>query len=169
MFHFSDDKITEILSAKTPGFTYFTHVASDAHKEYKPLFFTPYRSFKEFGQELIAPLENPLSLCGMAAGSLLMGGIAAVLSAAALLVSAAAALLQQTKARDVAFEFACNVGIATAAGLITAASALLLAVLSIPYTLLSLLTRAVSTLLPKASVKEPEAIELTTFSTSYAP
>lgn len=157
MFHFTDEEIAHLLDTGSENdFSYFTTVASRFRKEYKPLFFTPYRSIDEFGLELIAPVETPLRLTAMSVAAAVGAVLAAAASVAALLISSTASLFMQTKLRDSAFNFACNSLIVLGSGLITAASCFLLALVSLPYALFSLASRSLTSLLNMMKGDETE-------------
>jgi len=168
MFHFTDDKITSILNTRTnDDFTYFAQVASRFANEYKPLFFTPYRSCKEFGLELIAPIENPLRLAGISGAAAMFAVLAAAASVAALLIGSTAALFMQTKVKEGAFNFASTALIVLGSALITAATSFVLAIASLPYALFSLASRSITSLTTSETEKKgQDSVELTEFPTS---
>ncbi len=169
MFHFSDDEISSILSSKANDCgTYFSTVATRFRKEYKPLFFTPYHSVKEFGQEFVAPIMDPIRLAGMSAAA----GVASFFVAAAclggLLIAGTAALFMNTKFRDQAFDFSCKSLLILGSALVTAASCFLLALASIPHSLFSLFSRSITSLTPKLEKEKNylSELELTSYNTS---
>ncbi len=160
MFHFNDDQISTILNTSTENdFSYFTRIASRFRQEYKPLFFTPYRSINEFGLELIAPVHHPLQLGGMSATSFMFAFLAAIVGIVSLLVSAIAGLFLHTKMQNNAYDCASNALILLGSSIITGVTCCLLAFASIPYTICSLVSRSIASLL-SIEPQEEERFEI---------
>ena len=158
MFHFSDDELWSILNNEhSSDSTYFASLYTKARAEYKPKFFKPYPNIKEFAQELVSPAVDPLRLCGIAAGASIGSIIATVACIGGLLLAGSASLFMNTKLRDTALNGVCMALSIVGSGLVTAASCLLLAILSIPYNLGSLLTRTVSSLI---TANEPDTLSV---------
>lgn len=149
MFHFSDEKIAEILNNPAEGISYYTNLASSGYREYRPLFFTPYRS-GEFSKELYGCVGDSLFLGtrGLAQGIFTIS-ICAALIAGSLLLGGVATLTFQTKLQDDCLRIAFGSALALVHGLILAVGSLLCAALSLPYNVVSLATRSVVTLLQK--------------------
>ena len=158
MFHFCDYELGSILRSDGDNNpTYWYNVSNKIRTQYKPLFFTPYRSVAEASSELVAPFLDPLRLIGMStvSGAAFMLFSAVCLGSA--LVAGVAALFKNVELRDEALNAACVMTTLMGSALITAASTLILALVSIPFGLLSLCTRSVvtvSALLPENQVKE---------------
>lgn len=117
----------------------------------RPGFFTPYRNIYEFAGELIAPVFYPLH------GTLLAGAtaIAAVISGAlyigASLVALGASLFHAPEFKNNTCKLAGFSLYCTGWFLIISAASALLALISIPHSLASLVTRSVSTLVNAGS------------------
>lgn len=157
MFHLSNDTLNTILSPKDEQLcSYIAAVVSRIKKQYKPLFFKSYSNSDEFVDELFAPVLDPLTLLGMASGGAVATLIAITASLGSLLVAGTAALFMNTKVRDAAFDFASLLVTQIGVGLLTAACSLFLAIVSIPYNLISLVTRSATTLIN--STKEQSSV-----------
>lgn len=162
MFHLTEDQITKVLNEKAKGgFSDFFAQASRFRKEYKPLFFTPYRSLEEFQDELAAPIIDPISLGFMSLGASLVAAVTASLSLAGLLVSSTLAFTLNNKVQNDTINLARNTAIMAGVMLTTAVTCFLLAVISIPYGVLSLMTRSVASLL--LTKEEEESTQLSEY------
>jgi hypothetical protein len=161
MFYFNRDEIDSILSSQADNVgAYFSSVFTKVRNQYKPLFFTPYRSGCEFASELVAPVIDPLRLAGITAASALAAVIAAAAALGALLVTSIATLCMNTKIRDTVWDFTCNAVVFLASALITAATCLFLSIASIPHGLASLLTRSATTVKTVLSPKEEQGLDV---------
>lgn len=113
----------------------------------RPGFFTPYRDGYEFAGELIAPALYPMAGIVTSGYSVLAAVATTVACIATLLFATGAALCGATKLRNDALTFAGLglqfVGIA----LFTSAVSALLAIISFPHSLASIVTRSAATLL----------------------
>lgn len=163
MFYFSNTEIDSLLSSNNNDglCSYFGGVFSKAHKQYKPLFFTPYHSVSEFAEELVAPIVHPLQLAGIAASSGITALIATAAALGGLLVSGIASLCMLDNISDKAVNFSLHAITMVGVGLMTAASCLFLSLVSIPHGLASLVTRTVTTAFCKKEEQVTEdSIEL---------
>ncbi|MGL5742243.1 MAG: hypothetical protein ACRCXC_06695 [Legionella sp.] len=136
-------------------------IARRAIKTYRnrPGFFTPYRDGYEFAGELIAPIVYPLA----GAVTCVYAAFAAVAAMAAciagFLVASGAALFCAAELRDDALEFS---GLAlqfAGIALFTSAVSVLLAIISFPHSVASLVPRSAATLFsnkPVAMEKEQD-------------
>jgi hypothetical protein len=146
MFHFSDDELWSLLSLdQMDRWSDCFRLVDRARSLYKPLFFTPYQDLKSLGAELAAPITVPLRLLGMASAATIGAGLALIACIGAGLIAGIAALFRCSHAADEVFNAACKASIVLGSALITTASCLLLALISIPYGLASIITRSTVT------------------------
>ncbi|CAM3154259.1 Uncharacterised protein [Legionella steigerwaltii] len=125
-----------------------SEITDRAIKTYRsrPGFFTPYKNLYEFGGELIAPGVYPFAGLVLAGFSAFAFFASAAVCLATYLVAAGAFVFNAPELRDDALEFAGSVLYFTGVALLTSAVSALLALISFPHSVLSIVTRSMSTL-----------------------
>lgn len=168
MFHLSNDDILTLFLAKENS---PRELISKLRAHHQSLFFTPYENKTQLGEELTDLIAAPVRLGGVAAGSALGVALAAATCIGSLCIAGAAALSLNTRLRTSALDCAMNALIMIGSGLVTIATSLLLAMVSIPYGLASLVTRSVSTLVGCTAKdnleQESESLEHLTSTCTY--
>jgi hypothetical protein len=125
--------------------------------EYKksPGFFTPYRSFSEFGTGLTAPIVAPTVLGLIAGVTALVAAVGTLATVGSLFVSGGAAFgglfTKNYETAEDALVAAAFAGIITAVAALATVALTVLAAVSIPYALTALVTRSVSTVVSAVS------------------
>ncbi|QMT60616.1 hypothetical protein [Legionella sp. PC997] len=112
----------------------------------RPGFFTPYKNRYEFLGELIAPGIYPLSGVVTAGFSVYASVLSTVICVGGLLVAAGSALFDAPTLRDDALEFTGFMVQFVGVALFTAAVSALLAILSVPHSLISVVTRSTASI-----------------------
>jgi hypothetical protein len=111
----------------------------------RPGFSQPYKTGEEFVGELIAPVVYPIEFIGSAVCTGLMGVISVGFIVGWLLTAAGAGLFGNATLRDEAWGWFVDSAIVLGLTILETTAALLLAVISLPYSLLALATRSVAT------------------------
>ncbi|KTC92341.1 hypothetical protein [Legionella cincinnatiensis] len=125
-------------------------------KKDAPGFFTPYRSFKDFGGNLVAPIVTPLTL-GLVAGVTAIGAaLGAITIAGSLLFAAGAGVVglfnknAKETAKD-ALMIAALAGVVTVACTVITAALAVIAAVSTPLLIASIFTRGGATVVSAVS------------------
>jgi hypothetical protein len=159
---FNEKQIRTILDdvESTTNLAYFGTMINRAHSVYTPPFFKPYRSFSELGHDLGTTIIEPIKFGGIAASATFAAFISLTCCAGSLLISGAASIFLNTSLRDEAFNTACKAWNFLGSALLTAATSLLLMIISIPHSLASLVTRSSATIVSAFSNLESSSVKV---------